>query len=257
MRFNPAFLALAANAALVFGGCSSQLGNVSQLPSFPSRLGSPLAARMAVTAPETPADVSIDGSSTRINTAAEGARKGALTVLRSAGQADRLAPFVAALAPVGAVAGAVSATMNHTAPEVAVAGREELRRRLTRVANQDQLRDRVAAALHAPAGETQPQAIPPLPSASPSPWLVTVSLDQIRLEPAAVGGGQFRLVLTAHVRVRSTEADGASYEAPVEFRSDSELFVEWTADQCRPAQRTAEYGLDQIARQIVRALTST
>lgn len=257
MRSTLTCLAISACLTAVLSGCSSSLGHVSQLPQVPAKFTDGLSAHVTVTAPEAPAEVVIEGTSARTSTAAEGAGKGAFYMLRAASQADRLAPLVAALAPVGALAGAVAATLRHAEPEFVRAGESELRHRLTLVSRQGQLRDRVVGALRLPrGGGTASPDSPPAGMGPPSAWCVTVALDRIRLEPAGIGG-QFRLVLTAHFQVRSADSDEPSYETPVEFRSNSELFVEWAADRGRMAQRTADYGLDQIARQIARALTST
>lgn len=258
------FLAVAlGSAGLLVAGCTSQLGSISPLPRVPETMKSQFGPAIAVCSPADAAQSTVDESSGRLGTAGEGAQKGLFAMLHAAGGAERAAPFVVALAPVGAIVGAVIGVTRSVPPDAVITLKADIQRGLAVSAQQHQLRDRFMEVIHtrqAPPFVKSPAALPPA-SAAPaardaSPWVIELAVEQLRLGRAGFGSPSFALTITARVRVRSTRDGTIAYEAPVQFTSGSALYVDWAANAGRSLELTADYGYSLIARQIAREFFS-
>jgi hypothetical protein len=247
----------AAVLAFVGTGCTSQLGSVSRLPQVPAEVKAQLGSTIAVRTPAAPAAFSFDQSSGRLDTTTDGAIDGMRTMLRAGAGDPHGAVVAVALTPVAALIGATCAAVKTVPADTLIRYDGELQHGLAIAAEQFQLREHFLDAVRARLA-LNPLALRPGTSATPfTPWIIELAIENLRLARAGVGDASFALTLTARVRVCSTGDGTIAYDAPIEFRSGTSLFLDWADDHGRPLRRTADYGYTLIAEQIAKEFFSS
>ncbi|MGA2866288.1 MAG: hypothetical protein ABSF95_17580 [Verrucomicrobiota bacterium] len=278
---------MSAVVVLLLCGCATyQPGSVTCGEAGP--LPEPLRRQLgtiAVVSPGKPAEVSFDRAAGQIETFGDRASVAAARMLDPSGisgdPAGRaLAGAVGfAAAPVAAVAAGLSAARERLSPSQlsecesnllramkTMAAQERFQGTLVKAANEKTRRRLIVVELvetatgaHDSNRASGAASLPETHDANPAPRalggypgaesVLETQVQQLRLERTGKGDSSYALIIKAKARLLRASDGAVLYERPVEYRSGTCLFLDWTLSDS--FQRVAETGYREMAERLV------
>jgi hypothetical protein len=251
------------SVALLLGGCATHpplgvtCGNVPPL-SEPLRLQ---LGAIALVSPNQPAQVSFDQPAGQIASFGDVASEAAAALLNPSGfggdpgnlAVAGVGGFLAAPI-VGVVAGSSSAHQR-LGPDKLSLCESNLLAAMKTMAAQERFRDCLVQAAKA---NTRRRLLLPEPTAAPgipcpgADAVLETQVQQLRLERTGKGDTSYALRIEAKARLLRTADRSVLYEAPLNWRSDTCLFLDWTRSDA--FQKVAQTAYREMAERVVSQL---
>jgi len=263
MKNKPMLASLA--LALLLTSCATQesVGRVrGGAPNTAARIRLELGP-VGVISPPTPAEFGFDKAGGRIESAADAAGHAAGLMQETPTFSDPALEMAAGgvrfvLAPVAAAAAALGPGHSKLPPPKLSKSESDLAQAMASVADQPRFQECLLKA----AGEKIPGRLVPIdslerpsPGAPPLSAILETITEELRLERTGSVDDSFALRIKTRVRLLSSEDGALLYEQPFEFRSGTDLFIDWT--RCDALRSVADTGYRELAGHIVNQLFST
>jgi hypothetical protein len=215
---------------------------------------------IAVISPRAPAEFSFESGSRKAGSAVDGAEAGASTMV-SAGMSSgdpfgRTLGF--ALAPVGALVGSIREGTKKMPAEGLTESAADLAKAMAGIAVQNRLRD---AVLKVTREKTRLRFVVPsdsdnevddrLSARDGIDTVLELGLESLRLQRTSSKETSYALFMNVRARLVRAADGTVLYDSPLQYRSGTALFIDWTLNHSEPLGNVAATGYSKLAEKIV------
>jgi len=219
---------------------------------------------VAVIATSEPARYGFQKSKGKTGYAADGAGSAAQSVLEGGfGSGDGLVALGSlVVCPIAVVVGAVSGGTRKVAPDALAASEADLLRAMAEMANQSLMRDRLVTVAREQAGRVMTiHDEASVPTDMPTDYralrikgvdaVLETSVQDIRLRRTGSRDSSYALFIDTRVSLARAEDGVVLYDHPLQYRSGTSLFIDWTLNHAKPFKAQVETGYENLAEKIV------